>query len=233
MVAGPGAEGARRATGGPGPVTTSRPSDPDPELSLQGLLTFGRAVPGEGGLGVRHGTLDYARVQHGRLDSRQHRVIRLPHLGPAARSRRRSHPSAGAPSSRRCRVGALRSPATVPRTQRRTRRTSRVPSADTSRPHPAVVPASDRQTSEAFACAPPRSGHPPPPRAPPGRGGPPGHRWIEEATVVHTDIGQLTGTRSFSSSNQLRTTVIGVASSVVSPSSFTTITKPSPLGAMS
>ncbi len=32
VVAGPGAEGARRATGGPGPVTTSRPSDPDPEV---------------------------------------------------------------------------------------------------------------------------------------------------------------------------------------------------------
>ena len=30
--AGPEAEGARRATGGPGPVTTSRPSDPDPEV---------------------------------------------------------------------------------------------------------------------------------------------------------------------------------------------------------
>ena len=29
---GPEAEGARRATGGPGPVTTSRPSDPDPEV---------------------------------------------------------------------------------------------------------------------------------------------------------------------------------------------------------
>ena len=33
VVAGPGAEGARRATGGPGPVTTSRPPDPDPEVS--------------------------------------------------------------------------------------------------------------------------------------------------------------------------------------------------------
>ena len=32
VVAGPGAEGARRAAGGPGPVTTSRPSDPDPEV---------------------------------------------------------------------------------------------------------------------------------------------------------------------------------------------------------
>ncbi len=32
VVAGPGAEGARRATGGPGPVTTSRASDPDPEV---------------------------------------------------------------------------------------------------------------------------------------------------------------------------------------------------------
>ncbi len=32
VVAGPGAEGARRATGGPGPVTTSRPPDPDPEV---------------------------------------------------------------------------------------------------------------------------------------------------------------------------------------------------------
>ena len=32
VVAGPGAEGARRATGGPGPVTTSRPSDPAPEV---------------------------------------------------------------------------------------------------------------------------------------------------------------------------------------------------------
>ncbi len=32
VVAGPGPEGARRATGGPGPVTTSRPSDPDPEV---------------------------------------------------------------------------------------------------------------------------------------------------------------------------------------------------------
>ena len=30
--AGPEAEGARRATGGPGPVPTSRPSDPDPEV---------------------------------------------------------------------------------------------------------------------------------------------------------------------------------------------------------
>ena len=33
VVAGPGAEGARRATGGPGPVSTSRPPDPDPEVS--------------------------------------------------------------------------------------------------------------------------------------------------------------------------------------------------------
>ena len=33
VVAGPGAEGARRATGGPGPVTTSRAADPDPEVS--------------------------------------------------------------------------------------------------------------------------------------------------------------------------------------------------------
>ena len=32
VVAGPGAKGARRATGGPGPVTTSRPPDPDPEV---------------------------------------------------------------------------------------------------------------------------------------------------------------------------------------------------------
>ncbi len=32
VVAGPGAEGARRATGGPGPVTTSRPPDPEPEV---------------------------------------------------------------------------------------------------------------------------------------------------------------------------------------------------------
>ena len=32
VVAGPGAAGARRATGGPGPVTTSRPPDPDPEV---------------------------------------------------------------------------------------------------------------------------------------------------------------------------------------------------------
>ena len=32
VVAGPGAEGARRATGGPDPVTTSRASDPDPEV---------------------------------------------------------------------------------------------------------------------------------------------------------------------------------------------------------
>ena len=32
VVAGPGAEGARRATGGPGPVTTSRALDPDPEV---------------------------------------------------------------------------------------------------------------------------------------------------------------------------------------------------------
>ena len=32
VVAGPGAEGARRATGGPGLVTTSRPSDPEPEV---------------------------------------------------------------------------------------------------------------------------------------------------------------------------------------------------------
>ena len=32
VVAGPGAEGARRATGGPGPVTTSRPSDPALEV---------------------------------------------------------------------------------------------------------------------------------------------------------------------------------------------------------
>ena len=31
-VTGPGAEGARRATGGPGPVTGSRPPDPDPEV---------------------------------------------------------------------------------------------------------------------------------------------------------------------------------------------------------
>ena len=31
-VTGPGAEGARRATGGPGPVTGSRASDPDPEV---------------------------------------------------------------------------------------------------------------------------------------------------------------------------------------------------------
>ena len=32
VVAGPGAEGARRATGGPGPVTTSRLPAPDPEV---------------------------------------------------------------------------------------------------------------------------------------------------------------------------------------------------------
>ena len=32
VVAGPGAAGARRAAGGPGPATTSRPSDPDPEV---------------------------------------------------------------------------------------------------------------------------------------------------------------------------------------------------------
>ena len=32
VVAGPGAKGARRATGGPGPVTTSRPPAPDPEV---------------------------------------------------------------------------------------------------------------------------------------------------------------------------------------------------------
>ena len=32
VVTGPGAEGARRATGGPGPATTSRPSDPAPEV---------------------------------------------------------------------------------------------------------------------------------------------------------------------------------------------------------
>ena len=32
VVAGPGATGARRATGGPGPMTTSRPPDPDPEV---------------------------------------------------------------------------------------------------------------------------------------------------------------------------------------------------------
>ena len=32
VVAGPGAETARRATGGPGPVPTSRPPDPDPEV---------------------------------------------------------------------------------------------------------------------------------------------------------------------------------------------------------
>ena len=32
VVAGAEAEGARRATGGPGPVTTSRASDPDPEV---------------------------------------------------------------------------------------------------------------------------------------------------------------------------------------------------------
>ena len=31
-ITGPGAEGARRATGGPGPVTGSRASDPDPEV---------------------------------------------------------------------------------------------------------------------------------------------------------------------------------------------------------
>ena len=31
-ITGPGAEGARRATGGPGPVTESRASDPDPEV---------------------------------------------------------------------------------------------------------------------------------------------------------------------------------------------------------
>ena len=31
VVAGPGAEGARRATGGPGPVTTSGAPDPDPD----------------------------------------------------------------------------------------------------------------------------------------------------------------------------------------------------------
>ena len=32
VVAGPGAKGARRATGGPGPVTPSRPPDPEPEV---------------------------------------------------------------------------------------------------------------------------------------------------------------------------------------------------------
>jgi transposase-like protein len=32
VVTGPGAQGARRATGGPGPVTTSRPPDPEPEV---------------------------------------------------------------------------------------------------------------------------------------------------------------------------------------------------------
>ena len=32
VVAGPGAEGARRATGGPGPVTTSGLPAPDPEV---------------------------------------------------------------------------------------------------------------------------------------------------------------------------------------------------------
>ena len=32
VVAGLGAEGARRATGAPGPVATSRASDPDPEV---------------------------------------------------------------------------------------------------------------------------------------------------------------------------------------------------------
>ena len=34
-VTGPGAEGARRATGGPGPVTGSRASDPDPEVTAK------------------------------------------------------------------------------------------------------------------------------------------------------------------------------------------------------
>jgi len=33
VVVGPGAKGARRATGGPGPATTSRATDPDPEVS--------------------------------------------------------------------------------------------------------------------------------------------------------------------------------------------------------
>ena len=32
VVAGPGAEGAQRATGRPGPVTTSGAPDPDPEV---------------------------------------------------------------------------------------------------------------------------------------------------------------------------------------------------------
>ena len=32
VVTGPGAQGARRATGGPGPVTTSRPPAPEPEV---------------------------------------------------------------------------------------------------------------------------------------------------------------------------------------------------------
>ena len=32
VVAGPGAQGARRATGAPGPVPTSRAPDPDPEV---------------------------------------------------------------------------------------------------------------------------------------------------------------------------------------------------------
>ena len=32
VVAVPGAEGARRATGGPGLVTTSHPPDPEPEV---------------------------------------------------------------------------------------------------------------------------------------------------------------------------------------------------------
>ena len=33
VVVGPGAEGARRAPGGPGPTTTSRAPDPDPEVA--------------------------------------------------------------------------------------------------------------------------------------------------------------------------------------------------------
>ena len=37
VVAGPGATGARRATGGPGPMTTSRPPDPDPEVPATAL----------------------------------------------------------------------------------------------------------------------------------------------------------------------------------------------------